>query len=498
MDTASFRFNCHPNVTGWSTLWQNADSIVVLAHDDFQPGTIYTFRVDSAVSKAGVPLNISAGPNQPWSFTTRMILVTKTTSWAGGAWRLFSVPLLPQDTTATGLLGDDLGAYSDTTWRLVGYKPNYGYIERPSLSPGHGYWLASAFDAAIDAQGTELSQPITLALDSGWNMVGNPYDTSISIAAFRVRWRDSLGHDLSYGDPLVNQVLRQVMWQYVDNSADLENNGYWDSLSPFGINNRFRPWAGYAVYAARPCTLILNKAWKGKDAWTLEISAFMGAAADRGLVLGISPQASLGYDRLDAEKPPLVSEKLALYLPHHDWDQGPCHRYLHDFRPPGTEQRWLVRAEASGREPVTIAYSLRGRLDEGYRLYAVNPKLGQVQTIEGNGVMELGSGGALEFIYSSKDLAAIGLSPIEFGLTRIYPHPVIGRTTISYQLDRPGHVRLKIYNALGQLAAVLVDGRQEPGFHAAVWDGRGFPAGIYLIRLEQEGRLRTEKMVKIR
>lgn len=507
MDTASFRFSCSPTVAGWATSWQNGDSTVVLSHADFQYQTTYTFRVDSAVSKAGIPLNTAAAPNLPWSFTTVSGSVVMTTFWSGGAWRLFSVPVMPLDTSALAVLGDDLGAYADTTWRLVAYKPNSGYIERPSLYPGYGYWLASAADAAIDIQGSRITQPISLALDSGWNVVGNPYDTLVYISGFRVRWTDSLEHDLSYGDPSVNQVLRQVMWQYLDNTGDLVNNGYWDSLTPFSDNNRFQPWSGYAVYAVRPCTLLLNRVWKGKEgwrpsptelAWRLELSAYSRKAADKGLVLGVSPQALTGYDRLDAEKPPLITENLSLYLPHHDWGQGPCHRYLHDFRPPGMEQRWLVRAEALGREPVKIVYNLQGRLEPGFQLYLVNRKIGQAQPAAESGAIDLMGGGEIEFIYSPRSLEALGLSPLEFGLTRIHPHPVTERATINYQLARPGHVRLKVYNALGQLTSVLVDERQEPGFHAAVWDGSRFASGIYLIRLEQEGSVRTDKMVKLR
>lgn len=505
VDTLSFRFTCAPDPGSWTRSWSGGQT-VTLGHADFAQSTVYAFSVDSVADPAGNAIITSAAPNLPWSFTTVGPTVAST-AWSGGAWRLFSVPMMPQDTTALGLLGDDLGVYSDTTWRLVGYKPNFGYVERPSLWPGYGYWLASAQSATIDAQGTKLLQPQVAALDSGWNMVGNPFDTAVALAGLRVRWNDGTAHELYYSDSLVNPVLRQAMWQYLDNTGDLVNNGAWDSLLPAPVSDTIRPWGGYAVYAARPCSLVMERFFKGKPVqgrpprqilWEMELAAAMGPWSDRGLKIATSPQASSSYDRLDAEKPPLVSENLALYLPHDDWGQGPCRRYLRDVRPPGAEHRWLVKVDAGENLPIEIDYALSGTMEPGYKLYLVDRRLGQGQLVTGQGRLTMARHGDLEAIYTARDLGELELRPLEFGLTRIFPNPFQGRTAISYQLDRPGRVSLKIYNSLGQLTAVLVDGHREAGFHAAVWDGGRAAAGVYLVRLESEGRTRVTKTVKLR
>lgn len=506
VDPTSFRFTCSPDPGSWDLSWSGGQT-VTLGHAPFEFNTTYTLSVDSVADLAGNPMDTSAAPNQPWSFATISGPITLATPWAGGAWRLFSVPMMPQDTSALAMLGDDLGAYSDTTWRLVGYKPNYGYVERPPLWPGYGYWMASVQNANIDVQGTQIYQPQAMPLDSGWNMVGNPFDTAVALSGLRVKWNDGTPHELSYSDSLVNGVLRQVMRQYLDSSADLVNNGYWDSLSPYAASDSLWPWQGCAVYAARPCSLVMERAFKGKPVlnppprqmlWQMDISAAMGQWSDRGLVVGVSPQASQGYDRLDAEKPPLVSENLAIHLPHQDWGQGPCRRYLRDVRPPGAEQRWAVRVDAAARLPVAVDFTLAGRLEPQYHLYIVNGRLGQAQEVDGGGRVELDGGGELAVVYTCRGLAELDLKPLAFGLTRVHPNPFRGRTAISYQVDRPGRISLKVYNSLGQLAAVLVDGHREAGFHAAVWDGGRAAAGVYLVRLESEGRSRVTKTVKLR
>jgi hypothetical protein len=504
VDTLSLRFTCAPDPGSWTRSWSGAQT-VVLGHALFLQNATYTFRVDSVADLAGNAIDTSAAPNQAWSFVT-VGPTTMATSWGGGVWRLWSVPMMPQDTSSLAILGDDLGAYTDTTWRIQGYKTSSGYVDLPPIYPGYGYWLASAQGATIDVQGAPLSGLHTVALDSGWNMVGDPFGTSASLSGLRVRWNDGAAQELPYGDPLVNAVLRQVMHQYIDNTADLVNNGYWDSLDPWTAADSLRPWQGYAVYATRSCSLVVEPGTKKGGAarpgheilWQLELSAAMGPWADRGLRLGVSPQASQKYDRLDAEKPPLVGDRLAICLPHHDWDQGPCHSYMRDFRPPGAEQRWAVRVDAAERLPVAVDFALAGRLEPQYHLYLVNKKLGQAQEASGSGRVVLDGGGELEVVYSSRGLADLDLKPLEFGLTRIHPNPFRGRTVVDYQLERPGRVSLRVYNSLGQLAAVLVDGHREAGFHAAAWDGHRAAAGVYLVRLESEGRTRVTKTVKLR
>ncbi|HBE73297.1 MAG TPA: hypothetical protein DDW31_04295, partial [candidate division Zixibacteria bacterium] len=115
VDTMSLRFTCAPDPGGWSLSWSGSQT-VTLGHAPFAFSTTYTFNIDSVADLAGNPMNTGVAPNLPWSFTT-VELTTISTPWAGGAWRLWSSPLAPLDTTALGLLGDDLGAYSDTTWR---------------------------------------------------------------------------------------------------------------------------------------------------------------------------------------------------------------------------------------------------------------------------------------------------------------------------------------------------------------------------------------------
>ena len=98
--------------------------------------------------------------------------------------------------------------------------------------------------------------------------------------------------------------------------------------------------------------------------------------------------------------------------------------------------------------------------------------------------------------------AALSAVPERFELGPNYPNPFNPSTVIPYQLPASTHVRLEVFNTLGQLVATLVDGVRPAGHHTARWDatdgaGRAVAAGVYLYRLRGDGIRLTERMVLV-
>lgn len=83
---------------------------------------------------------------------------------------------------------------------------------------------------------------------------------------------------------------------------------------------------------------------------------------------------------------------------------------------------------------------------------------------------------------------------------QIYPNPFSSETTIQYELHTASHVRLSIYNLLGQKAAILVNEFQDAGSHSLKWQpknskGHQFAGGIYICLLETDnGSVQMEKV----
>jgi len=94
-------------------------------------------------------------------------------------------------------------------------------------------------------------------------------------------------------------------------------------------------------------------------------------------------------------------------------------------------------------------------------------------------------------------------TPTEFRLYPNYPNPFNPVTAISYDLPDDGYVVLSVYNMIGEEVTTLIKGNQNAGSYILSWDGidrqgRLVPSGIYFLRIESVGYLRTHKMVFIR
>ena len=91
-------------------------------------------------------------------------------------------------------------------------------------------------------------------------------------------------------------------------------------------------------------------------------------------------------------------------------------------------------------------------------------------------------------------------APINFKLFQNYPNPFNPSTHIPYQLGAAGHVRLSIFNSLGQDIRTLVDTDQKIGSYTIPWDcrdavGRDVAAGLYLYRLKTKEYSASGKML---
>ena len=85
--------------------------------------------------------------------------------------------------------------------------------------------------------------------------------------------------------------------------------------------------------------------------------------------------------------------------------------------------------------------------------------------------------------------------PGEFGLQQNSPNPFNNTTTIHYSLKATANVRLDILDMSGRLVANLVNNNMAAGEYHVGWDASGQEAGIYLCRINVNGKTATRKMV---
>ena len=88
--------------------------------------------------------------------------------------------------------------------------------------------------------------------------------------------------------------------------------------------------------------------------------------------------------------------------------------------------------------------------------------------------------------------------PFKFALAQNYPNPFNPSTTVNYTLAEQSHVRLEIYNILGQRVEVIVDDSKGPGSHAKTWHAVDVPSGVYFYRILAGDFDYTRKMILLK
>ena len=88
--------------------------------------------------------------------------------------------------------------------------------------------------------------------------------------------------------------------------------------------------------------------------------------------------------------------------------------------------------------------------------------------------------------------------PARFELSQNYPNPFNPVTDIRYDIPKTSHVKLVIYNTLGQEVTTLVNETLQPGSYKAVWNANNYASGVYFYRLVTHGFTDVKKMVLIK
>ena len=109
------------------------------------------------------------------------------------------------------------------------------------------------------------------------------------------------------------------------------------------------------------------------------------------------------------------------------------------------------------------------------------------------------------YVYKDKQtgLADQKLQLTSFALYQNYPNPFNGHTLIKYSVPNNGHVKLIIFNIIGEEVVRLVDQQMQTGQYTVQWDGRNcqqqsVPSGIYIQQLITKDLSLNKKMLLIK
>lgn len=102
-----------------------------------------------------------------------------------------------------------------------------------------------------------------------------------------------------------------------------------------------------------------------------------------------------------------------------------------------------------------------------------------------------------DLLTSSEPESNSGL-PAEFKLGQNYPNPFNPTTVFTYDVAKTGLVKLEVFDVLGRKVAELVNQRKSPGSYTVHFDAGNLSSGMYIYRMQVQGKVFTQKMLLIK
>jgi photosystem II stability/assembly factor-like uncharacterized protein len=119
--------------------------------------------------------------------------------------------------------------------------------------------------------------------------------------------------------------------------------------------------------------------------------------------------------------------------------------------------------------------------------------------VDKNGNLWVGGNGGMLTNAPVTGINNDAFNPKLFTLNQNYPNPFNPTTVISFSLPERSWISLKVYDILGRVVEVLMDGVMNSGIHKINFDGKKLASGIYLYSLStNKVRMISKKMVLIK
>jgi len=154
---------------------------------------------------------------------------------------------------------------------------------------------------------------------------------------------------------------------------------------------------------------------------------------------------------------------------------------------PSLRIRKTLTSESVGQGYTTLTYLFI--TEQGLDASIIHDDQGTV--LSASYSMTTGSGGG-----GGGDPTAVEEEPEHaFRLAQNYPNPFSNSTSISFDLERPGHVSLRVFDLMGREVAGLVDAHLPLGSYTKDFGAEGLPSGVYLYRLQVDGTVSMRQLI---
>ncbi len=152
----------------------------------------------------------------------------------------------------------------------------------------------------------------------------------------------------------------------------------------------------------------------------------------------------------------------------------------------------IVSKVSNNVDSKTSVAKIKIQFKDGYT--AENIEITEVEGINANGEKIFAEG-----IASKIDLVTgieeNSVTVKEFRLHQNYPNPFNPTTTIAYSIPQDSHVKLSVYNILGEEVATLVNGNKSAGTYNLQFNASKLTSGVYIYRITTDKNSDVKKLI---
>jgi hypothetical protein len=359
-----------------------------------------------------------------------------------------------------------------------------------NLRPGRGFWILAKRDWVVnqntDAVTLTNQDSYRIPLNPGWNIIGNPYERSVTWSAVQ--------QINAITDPIHSF---EGIWR---ESATLQvNTGYYF----FNRSNRTELEIPYQPQSQTPTTITeMDQSVAASD---IESYVTLELLQDQILLgsttLHFAVDATIGFDNHDHVAPPsrFSSANITLF-------KDDIHDKIRNWSslsyPQGTAfitEKLIVDVSESGEYTMRVSV-----LKAGLEAFLFEPASGRTLRFGSDGTLTIflqkGSHSFEWVVGSSSNLEKHMESqlPEEYRLYDSYPNPFNPATNISFALPFESAVRIQIVDITGRRVALLADQNLNAGYHNIIWDASRLASGVYIVDMRAGSFRATRKVTLVK
>lgn len=462
----------------------NRDQRATLTFKDSGGATVGTTRVNTGIGFQGVIVYLD-NPLQSYRLQLPAGL------------HMVSLPLRPFTTDMAVLLGIPANRLMLAHWRQERFQYVY-YPETPAPAPGTGYFLQleNPINVTIQGQVAPSNQNISLGLQVGWNLVGNPFNSAVRVA------------DLLVAHTFEEPVSWEIATESIGGQPALVGSSIFTLNQSGGYTavTQLEPGKAYWVRVLRPegINLIVPPPSRSRSTtrsdtvspaqWETRLDlSTMNGGQQVSVALGLDPRARNDYDSMDVESPPAFTDMLRLGIEQPSWGRA-AGTYRRDVRSPHARQEWEITVRPLQPDETHILRWQMPNTNRRWRVTLYDPTTGEK--------IDMRTKHEYRFVPGSVRRLTVITEPVN----RVPVQIVNLQTTVTrgsgvqaqFSLTGAATVRAEVRSMQGKSLRVLQPSRSAgAGVHSLTWNGRdtqerALPPGTYMLHVEatdEEGRV---------